>query len=88
MKIFDKIRYVSKIKRSLISLDKLDHLRYRFLIHGGVIRVSQSALVIMKVVKLKKKNLYTLEWSTLIGILQVEEITSTIKSVKWYLRKS
>ncbi|XP_057993731.1 uncharacterized protein LOC131174435 [Hevea brasiliensis] len=67
VKLFNEVRYIPKFERNLISLGKIDSLGYGNSIQGEVIRVSQSALVIMKGEKISAKNLYKLEGRTLIG---------------------
>ncbi len=89
VKLFDEVRYVSKFERNLIFLGKLDSLGYRYLIHGGAIKVSQGALVIMKGEKISEKNLYKLEETNLLKECQLrQEATSTIKSVRKFPREN
>ena len=55
IKLFDRViralsdvRHVPDLKRNLISLNTLDVKRYKYTGEGGVVKVSKSALVMMK----------------------------------------
>lgn len=71
VKAFDEIRYVPKMKKILISLDKLDYLDYRFSIQGEIMRVNLGALHYRCHESGDKETLY-IEGSTLIAGSQVE----------------
>ncbi|KAK3043426.1 hypothetical protein RJ639_002005 [Escallonia herrerae] len=59
------VRYIPDLKKNLISLGTLDSIDCSISIKGGVMKVSKSAMVIMK--GQKTENLYKLMGKTVIG---------------------
>ena len=45
---FDKVAYVPKFRRNLISLSQLDSEGYGYKAHGGVMKVTKGNMVLMK----------------------------------------
>ncbi|XP_070042459.1 uncharacterized protein [Nicotiana tomentosiformis] len=59
------VRYVPELKKNLISLGTLESLGCKFTGEGGVLKIFQSARLIMKAHR--SGSLYTLLGSTVIG---------------------
>nr|XP_033508075.1 uncharacterized protein LOC117273084 [Nicotiana tomentosiformis] len=59
------VRYVPELKKNLISLGTLESLGCKFTSEGGVLKVFQDTLMIMKAHR--SGSLYTLLGSTVIG---------------------
>ena len=57
-KVLERVRYIPKLKRNLISLGVLDELGYVIKAEAGVLKVSRGSLVVMKGVK--KNSIYIL----------------------------
>ncbi|XP_075085274.1 uncharacterized protein LOC107809328 [Nicotiana tabacum] len=63
------VRYIPELKKNLISLGTLESLGCKFTSEGGVLKVFQDALVIMKTHR--SGSLYTLLGSIVIGLTAV-----------------
>ena len=92
MKMFDgmvrtltDVRYVSDLKKNLISLATLDKIRCRITCEGRVMKIARGSLVVMK----GKLNgsLYALEGSTILGSTNISTDTMSDHDTKlWHLR--
>ena len=92
MKMFDEmvrtltdVRYVSGLKKNLISSGTLDKIGYRITSEGGVMKVARGSLVVMK----GKLNgsLYALDGSTILGSANISTSTMSDHDTKlWHLR--
>lgn len=82
-RILSEVRYISDIKRNLISLGTLDSSGYTFKAEDGVLKIQKGSLVIMK--GFKKNSLYTLQGTTVIGRSSMAQ-TTTYASKLWHLR--
>lgn len=61
----EDVRYVSELKKNLISLGELDSKGFEMSLNRGVLRVKSNGLVVMK--GLKHGNLYFLQGNTYVG---------------------
>ena len=92
MKMFDgmvrtliDVRYVSGLKKNLISLDTLDKIGCRITCEGGVMKVARGSLVVMK--EKLNGNLYALEGLTILGSVNISTNTMSDHDTKlWHLR--
>ena len=74
-----------KLKKKLISLGTLDSNGCIYKARGGVLRISKSALIMMK--RKKINGLYTLQGSTVTGVIEVSTSESIIETTRlWYTR--
>ena len=64
-RILQQVRYISGLKRNLVSLCTLDARRYTYKASGGAIRVMKVYWVIMK--GCLENGLYVFQGSTVIG---------------------
>lgn len=79
------VRYIPGLKRNLISLGTLESLGYRYSAEGGVLKVLQGALVIMKANR--KGNLYALEGSTtVVSTTSITAKPTVSTSTLWHYR--
>ena len=74
------VRHVPKLKKNLISLGTLDSNGCTYKAEGGVLRISKGALVVMKGKKIN--GLYTLQGSTVIGVVVVSTSKSIIETTR------
>ena len=59
VRILTNVKYIPKLKRSLISLGVVDTLGYDFSIKkNGIMSINKGTLITMKGKKVKKKKLY------------------------------
>ena len=74
-----------KLKKKLISLGTLDSNECTYKARGGVLRISKSALIMMK--RKKINGLYILQGSTVTGAIEVSTSESIIETTRlWYTR--
>ena len=74
-----------KLKKKLISLGTLDSNGCIYKARGGVLRISKSALIMMK--RKKINGLYILQGSTVTGAIEVSTSESIIETTRlWYTR--
>ncbi|KAF3668075.1 hypothetical protein FXO37_09705 [Capsicum annuum] len=80
------VRYVSGLKRNLISLGTLESLGCKYIGEGGVLKVSSGALVIMKAHR--SGTLYTLLGSTVTGATAVSTSNQLDPNITklWHMR--
>ena len=76
------VRHVPKLKKNLISLGTLDSNGCTYKAEGGVLRISKGALVVMKGKKIN--GLYTLQGSTVIGVVVVSTSKSIIETTRLF----
>jgi hypothetical protein len=74
-KTLTNVRYVTKIKRNLISLDTIEAMRFKFSADNGVFKVSQGNRVVLKAERIN--NLYYLKGSTVTSTTAVSFASNT-----------
>ena len=78
------VRHVPEVKKNLISLGTLDSNGYGYKFKGGVIKVTKSAMVVMKE-QINSNNIYKLLGSIVVaGITFVESESDC--TVLWHMR--
>jgi hypothetical protein len=83
-KTLTNVRYVPKMKRSLISLGTLEAMGFKFSADNGVLKVSQGNRVVLKVERIN--NLYYLQGSTITGTATVSIASNTSNTKLWHMR--
>ena len=96
VRTLSNVKYVPKLRKSLISLRVLDNLGYVFSIKNGIMKINKGVFIAMKEKKVKK--LYTLIKKTILsgttkvepnheksfmsikGVVKVEEYNEMIKT--------
>ena len=71
IKTLTAVRYVSELKRNLISLGELDKSGYSYRGDGGVVKVARGLLICMKAVL--QNGIYVLQATTLCGDAAIGE---------------
>jgi len=82
--ILKNVRYISELKRNLISISMFDGLGFCTRIERGMMRIYHGALVISK--RSKIHGLYILEGSTVIAHASVSSVDTLDITKLWHLR--
>jgi hypothetical protein len=84
-KTLTNVRYVTKIKRNLISLGTIEAMGFKFSADNGVLKVSQGNCVVLKAERIN--NLYYLKGSTVTRSTAVVSFASNTSNTKlWHMR--
>ena len=78
------MRYVSLLKKNLISLGVLDASGYRIILEGGNLKVARGALV--TIIGSRRGSIYYLNGTTIIGHAAMESSKEQDISKLWHMR--
>ena len=85
MRTLSDVRHIPELKKNLISLDTLDSNGCTYKAGGGVMRISNGALVVMK--GLKQTDLYFLQCSTVTSDAAMSSSNSDLETNKlWHMQ--
>jgi len=79
-----EVRYVSQLKRNLISVGALETLGLELSIKDGVLKMTKSSMVVLKGVR--RNNLYYLKGSTVTGQVATSTDSDDDSTRLWHMR--
>jgi len=84
LKKLSKVRYVSQMKKSIISVGAVESKGLKGTLENGNLKVTKGSMVVMK--GIKNRNLYYLKSSTVTGVLAIVVDSDEDVTKLWHMR--